>query len=140
MKKHQLITIGSLFLAFAATAAANDEPVYKNPQSSVDERVKDLLGRMTLEEKISYCSGVREQYIRDIPRLGLPAINMQDGPIGVHGGGTTFPPGIALAATFDPELLYQVGQALGRDSRGIGVLVTLGDMSGLPSPQVRAKP
>jgi len=126
MKKHQLITIGSLFLAFAATAAANDEPVYKNPQSSVDERVKDLLGRMTLEEKISYCSGVREQYIRDIPRLGLPAINMQDGPIGVHGGGTTFPPGIALAATFDPELLYQVGQALGRDSRGIGVHVTLG--------------
>ena len=108
------------------TSSRTELPPYKNSTLSPLIRANDLLSRMTLEEKIAYCSGVRDQFIRDLPRRGLPAINMQDGPIGVHGGGTTFPPAIALASSFDPDLMFEVGQALGRDSRAIGVHVTLG--------------
>jgi len=83
---------------------------------------------MTLEEKIDYIGGFQDFYIRAIPRLGLPAIKMSDGPIGLRNDGpaTTLAGGIALAATWDPELVGRVGTVLGEDARSRGVHILLG--------------
>ena len=83
---------------------------------------------MTLEEKIDYLGGINDYYLRAIPRLGLPELKMSDGPLGVHNYGvsTTYPAGIALAATWDPELASRVGGSLGKDARARGVHFVLG--------------
>ncbi len=91
------------------------------------------LDALTLEEKISLVSGADMWHTAEVPRLGIPALWMSDGPNGVRGtqfsGSTTsvcFPCGAALGATFDPELVEQVGAALGREARAMGVHVLLG--------------
>jgi len=99
---------------------------WKNPALSAEVRAADLLSRMTLEEKITYCAGVNKMFIRGIPRLDVPAIEMSDGPVGAHDGGTTFPATIALAATFDNALARRVGEEIGHDCRAIGVNIILG--------------
>jgi Glycosyl hydrolase family 3 N terminal domain len=62
-------------------------------------------------------------YIRAIPRLGLPALRMSDGPMGVHDYGetTAYPAGIALAASWDMDLARRVGISMGQDARARGV-------------------
>ena len=65
------------------TPVPADAP-YKNPKTPVEERVKDLLGRMTLEEKASMLAGSGWMESMPIERLGIPAIKMADGPMGVR--------------------------------------------------------
>ena len=74
--------------------------------AQVDARVDELLGKMTLEEKIDLLSGRREFYTFGIERLGIPSMKMADGPMGVrnYGPSTAFPAGVALAATWDTEM------------------------------------
>src|SRR5579883_3247723 len=74
--------------------------------AEVDQRVDSILSKMTLDEKIDYIGGVRGFYVREIPRLNLPALKMSDGPIGVrnYGPSTTYAAGIGLAATWNPEI------------------------------------
>ena len=71
----------------AAAALPASAQVYKDATASVDSRVEDLLGRMTLEEKIDYIGGYRGFYIRGIERLGVPEIKLTDGPVGTHKDG-----------------------------------------------------
>jgi beta-glucosidase len=94
----------------------------------VEKRVESILQKMTLEEKIDYIGGSQDFYVRAIPRLGVPAIKMSDGPIGLRNDGpaTTLAGGIALAATWDPELVEQAGTVLGEDARSRGVHILLG--------------
>jgi beta-glucosidase len=100
-----------------------------NPGSAeVEKRVDAILGKMALEEKIDYIGGFDSFYIRAIPRLGLPALKMSDGPIGVrnYGPSTALAGGIALAASWDPALVRRAGVVLGEDSRARGVHFLLG--------------
>lgn len=126
--KSVLFAGAALLLAASLSPAgeASDLPPYKNPALSPEERAADLLSRMTLEEKVAYCGGVNKFFIREIPRLGIPAISMRDGPVGVHGEGTAFPPTIAVAASFDTNLAYRMGEAIGRECRAVGVHIILG--------------
>jgi len=105
---------------------AGQAPVPDSPE--VERRVESILQRMTLEEKIDYIGGFQDFYIRAIPRLGVPAIKMSDGPIGLRNDGpaTTLAGGIALAATWDPELVERAGTVLGDDARSRGVHILLG--------------
>src|SRR5919205_1286347 len=84
-----------------AAISASQQRAAANP--NVERRVDEILGKMTLEEKIDMLGGVDGFYIRDYPRLGLPRLKMSDGPLGVrnYGPATTFPAGILLAATWD---------------------------------------
>ena len=88
----------------------------RSPPADIDKRVDSLLQQMTLEEKIDYIGGIDDFYIRAIPRLGIPALRMSDGPIGVHDYGltTAYSAGIALAASWDADLAHRVGVCDGK--------------------------
>ncbi len=105
------------FAAWAASQAPSGSSV------QTEKRVTALLEKMTLEEKIAFIGGINDFYIRPIPRLGLPALRMSDGPLGVHDYGetTAYAAGIALAASWDPELAKSVGVSMGKDARARGV-------------------
>jgi beta-glucosidase len=77
---------------------------------------------------LDYIGGYRDFYIRAVPQVGLPALKMSDGPVGVrnYGPSTTYAAGIALAASWNPELAKTVGTMIGHDARARGVHFMLG--------------
>lgn len=109
-----------IFIAVAVSA--------QNITSEVRQRAAQLVKQMTLEEKIDYIGGYNKFYIRAIPRLGIPEIRMADGPQGVRNEtqSTMYPCGIAAAASWNPEAVYNMGVGLGQDSRARGVHILLG--------------
>jgi beta-glucosidase len=96
--------------------------------ADIEQRVDAILKKMSLEEKIDYIGGVDGFYIRANERLGLPALKMADGPLGIKNNGpsTAYPGGIALAASWDTELAQRMGAMIGRDARARGVHFLLG--------------
>ncbi|GFP74684.1 glycoside hydrolase family 3 C-terminal domain-containing protein [Clostridium fungisolvens] len=106
----------------------------------MERDIKKLISEMTLEEKVSLCSGKDFWYTRDIERLGIPAIMMADGPHGLrkqegasdHMGlnksipATCFPSAAGLACSWDKEIAKKVGIALGEEAQAEGVSILLG--------------
>ena len=104
------------------------------------EDIVHLIQQMTLEEKAALCSGLNFWYLKGVERLGIPSIMVTDGPHGLrkqtgqadHVGlnaslpATCFPTASALAATWNRDLVYQVGVALGEECRQEKVGVILG--------------
>jgi beta-glucosidase len=108
--------------------------------TQVEQQVDDLLGRLTLTEKLGlldgdteFWAGMRDTAAHDayrrhpwpagaVPRLRIGGIQFVDGPRGVvlEGGATTFPAAIARGATWDPDLERRVGEAIGREARSFG--------------------
>ena len=82
--------------------------------AAVEKRVDFLLSQMTIEEKIAIIGGTNTFYTQPIPRLGIPAMKMSDGPLGVHDyrPTTAYPAGIAIAASWDVDLAEQLRMAL----------------------------
>ena len=105
-------------------------PVWSQQPSpaQIDDRAQSILKKMTLEEKVDYIGGYNGFYVRAVPRLGLPAFKMSDGPIGVrnYGPSTTYAAGIGLAASWDTDLAGQIGTMIGKDARARGVHFMLG--------------
>jgi beta-glucosidase len=113
-------------LLLSAGAQRSDTPLYTQRDARVEQRVEDLLARMTLEEKIEQLSGTGFD-TRPNQRLGIPALRMADGPAGVRwGNATAFPAPVALAASWDEELVNRVGAAMARELRSKGRNVLLG--------------
>ncbi|GAA2104460.1 glycoside hydrolase family 3 protein [Streptomyces albiaxialis] len=103
--------------AAAAARAARAGHPFRDPLLSVEDRVADLLGRLTREEKIS----LLHQYQPAIPRLGIRSF--RTGGEGLHGvawlgEATVFPQAVGLASTWNPELIRRVGAAVGDEARG----------------------
>lgn len=104
------------------------------------KNIKELIAQMTLKEKASLCSGENFWYLKGIERLGIPSIMVTDGPHGLRKTAsessqigitntvpaTCFPTASALAATWNRDLVFQVGQALGEECRQEKVGVILG--------------
>ncbi len=94
----------------------HDAPVYQDPARPLDERVHDLISRMTLQEKIS-------QMVHDAPaieRLGIPEYNWWNECLhGVARAGiaTVFPQAIGMAATWNPELIHRMAVAVSDEAR-----------------------
>jgi beta-glucosidase len=111
--------VGLIFLLVAQMALAQTPP----SKTDVERRVNSILDKMTVDEKIEIIGGINDFYTRAIPRLGIPALRMSDGPLGVHDYGLTaaYPAGIALAASWDVDLAHRFGVAMGRDARARGV-------------------
>ncbi|MGA5298538.1 glycoside hydrolase family 3 C-terminal domain-containing protein [Nucisporomicrobium flavum] len=114
--------------ALPGAALAAPEYPFQNPRLSLDRRVDDLVGRLTLDEKIS----LLHQYQPAIPRLGIKLFKAgtealhgvawsndadNDGAV-VTASGTSFPQPVGLASTWDPALLRRVGSVVGDEARG----------------------
>jgi beta-glucosidase len=116
---------------------------YVNAQSkksqSIDAKIASVIKKLTLEEKISLLHANGIFSAGGIKRLGIPQIMTDDGPLGVRedvkeGWGsanlttdsaTFFPNGSALAATWNPELAYRYGKAMGEEARARNKTVML---------------
>lgn len=127
MKSISTIALLVLALLLSVGDLAAQGTLYKEPSAPVEARVKDLLGRMTLEEKIDMLGGFEAFYIRPNERLGIPKIKMADGPLGVrnYGKATAFPAGIAFAAAWNRDLTKTYGEMVGREARSKGVHIML---------------
>lgn len=126
-----------------ANLAAPANPPYKDPSQPIEKRVTDLLGRMTLQEKASMLAGSGWMESMPVNRLGIPAIKMADGPMGVRSWlgssavtstadaanqvlATSFPSGVAMASTWDTDLLQHEGQAIAQEVKALGRDMILG--------------
>jgi beta-glucosidase len=95
-------------------------------QGDIEGKVSATLKQLTLEEKISMLGGTGFAS-KPVPRLGIPSLNMTDGPVGVRWEqSTAFPSSIAMGATWDPPLIHRVGEALGLEARAKGRNMLLG--------------
>lgn len=114
MKKLYFFLLFHFFLTNTTEAQIN--PDYFNPKLEVDQRVDDLIMRMTIREKVS-------QLFNNSPaieRLGVPAYNWWNECLhGVARAGhaTVFPQAIGLAATFDQNLMFRVADAISDEAR-----------------------
>ncbi len=115
----------TILLLYTAHVFAQDKP---QSQPEIEQKVDSILNKMTLEEKIDMIGGQDAFYIRGYERLGLPALKMADGPVGVrnYGPSTAYPVGIALAASWDTDLANRVGAMIGQEARARGVHFMLG--------------
>ena len=108
----------------------------KIQSDEVEQQVDILLKELSLSEKASLLSGSDAWHSVAIDRLGIRPLEMTDGPHGVRaadpelgrivGPTTCFPTGISMGASWDPELIQKVGQALGEEALAMGCDVLLG--------------
>ena len=136
-----ITTFFPIFLPAQDAVPAN--ALYKDASLPVEERVADLLSRMTLEEKAAMLSGSGWMESAPIERLGIPAIKMADGPLGVRSWAgssavtslpgamlklesTSFPAGVAMAATWDTDLVQLEGQVIAQEVKALGRDMILG--------------
>ncbi|MHB1050281.1 MAG: glycoside hydrolase family 3 C-terminal domain-containing protein [Bacteroidota bacterium] len=100
--------------------------MYKNPKAGIEDRINDLLSRLTLEEKVDMLSGTGFA-TKPLERLGIPALLMADGPVGVRwDSSVALPASIMLAATFDTALAYRYGRVLALETKAKGRNTILG--------------
>jgi beta-glucosidase len=123
-----LLSAFFLTLAFLSSRVAFAQaPVPASPE--IEHRVDAILKKMTLEQKIDYIGGTGFA-VRAMPALGIPALEMSDGPLGVRSNhkfpSTTYAAGIGLAASWDPRLAERVGAGIGTDARARGIHFMLG--------------
>lgn len=104
------------------------------------EQIKELVGKMTLEEKAGLCSGSDFWHTEAVERLGIPSVMVSDGPHGLrkqdqngdHLGvndsikAVCFPTGCGAATSFNRELIGKMGQTLGNECQAEDVSVILG--------------
>ncbi|KAK4133735.1 glycoside hydrolase family 3 protein [Trichocladium antarcticum] len=119
-------------------------PVYPSPpgNGSTNSRwttayadARRLVAQMTVEETVNVTRGwpgICVGNTGEVPRLGVPALCFADGPNGIRGQEfvSAFPAGIHVAATFDRDLMYRYGRALGDEYHGKGINVALGPVAG----------
>jgi len=127
----------------AQPASPPADAPYRNANLPVEQRVADLLSRMTPQEKASMLAGSGWMESTPIPRLGIPAIKMADGPMGVRSWmgssaitsaanapakieATSFPAGVCMAATWDTPLVQKEGQAIAQEVKALGRDMILG--------------
>ena len=105
-----------------------------------EEKARSLLAQMTLEEKAGLCSGSNLWWSKGVERLGVQKIMMTDGPHGLRKQATLddqfgisqsvpatcFPTAATTACSFDPDLLEEMGRALGEECLQEGVSILLG--------------
>lgn len=112
-----------MIFAFQTSVFAQLAPAFKNQKLPVETRVKDLISRLTLEEKISLIG----YQSKAVDRLGIPAYNWWNEALhGVARAGeaTVFPQAIAMAATFNDDLLHKTADAISTEARAKNNLST----------------
>lgn len=139
-----------IFSIMALQLSAQKLPLYRDSNKPTEERVDDLIKRMSLAEKVDMIAGVSDSSTpnshakTDDPntilraldfqsktkrniRLNIPELIMTDGPLGPNGKGpsTNYSAAVNFAASFDPELINRVGLSMGAETRNLGFNVLL---------------
>ncbi|ODO05538.1 hypothetical protein I350_04589 [Cryptococcus amylolentus CBS 6273] len=115
---------------------------HANPSSNWNEahdKARSYLSRWTVAEKVSLTTGLGWQQGRCVGNIGpvesqgFGGLCLQDSPLGVRSTDyvSAFPAGINAAATFDKDLIYARGYAMGQEFKGKGAHVALGPMTNL---------
>lgn len=135
-------------LLAAGAAQAQEGRPWLDPAVPTAQRVELVLGRMTLDEKISLVHGnfgsvlrktrpddkrIGAGHVPGVPRLGIPDLYESDASLGVANGGTmrpgdvatALPASLATAASFDPAIAYEGGAMIGAEARAKGFNVLL---------------
>jgi beta-glucosidase len=102
---------------------------FRDATLPLETRVDDLFSRLTLEEKVTLLAGSEAFVLHGVPRLGVPALKLTDGPTGVRSNqgkeATVFPTAVALAASFNPQLAHDVAAAIAREAHALGEVAIL---------------
>ncbi len=115
-----------IVLSNSVLISQSNGELYKDKNTPIEKRVENLLSLMTLEEKILMMGGTGFT-TQPIERLGIPSLNMADGPLGVRwDNSTAFPSGIAMSSTWDLELINKLGIAIAEETKAHGRHVILG--------------
>lgn len=136
-KFFSLLLLSFLFMGEMVQLKAQQIPDYKNPNLPVEKRITDLLSRMTLKEKCDQLAGASLKYGQEaIPgneRLGIPDFVVVHGPFGGKFKqtpkmeiGTYFPVSIAMAATWDVNMVEQITTAMGQEMNAWGGMANAG--------------
>ena len=110
------LALAILTVAWLSAAVPAAAQLYRDPAAPFEKRAADLVGRMTLEEKVHQTQNAAPA----IPRLGVPSYEYWNEALhGVARGGeaTVFPQAIAMAATWDKALLQAEGDTIGVEGR-----------------------
>src|SRR5580700_1153765 len=117
MRRHaQQWSLATVLLGVLGSHAGAADFPFQNPSLPIEQRVADLVGRLTPEEKVSQMTMTAAA----IPRLGIPEYNWwNEGLHGVARSGyaTVFPQAIGLAATWDTELIHRVADTISTEAR-----------------------
>ena len=108
--------VGSGSLATIQETKSDPGAAYLNPKFPREQRVNDLISRMTLEEKVSQMMNAAPA----IPRLGIPRYDWWNEAlhgVAFSGVATVFPQAIGLGATFDPQLVHRVATVISDEAR-----------------------
>ena len=147
---HELTIDGYTFLDRNSN---NKLDIYEDNREAITDRVLDVLSQMTLQEKIHLLKGAGMAStigmtkpggipgavgaIVPTPRLGIPTVHLSDGPAGLRIEPsrenddktyycTAFPIATLLASSWNETLVYEVGNAMGREAKAYGIDVILG--------------
>lgn len=127
---HWLLCIGVMICITLVAVGASAQQIHLSHEQAV-ARARQLVAHMTLGEKIAQLHGIHDathyRYVPGLPQLGIPPLQVTNGPAGVGPGGagtqkraTALPAPIALAASWDPKLAYIYGQIAGKEARSLG--------------------
>ena len=135
-------SVALLVCAFATALRAQDaRPLWRDPAQPAEARVAALLKELTLEEKARMVHGTGNWTSGGVPRLGLPELWMDDGPLGVRAetqansftaanrtddAATAMPATLGLAATWNPALARDYGAVIGAEAFRRGKNIMLG--------------
>ncbi|HEV2494421.1 MAG TPA: glycoside hydrolase family 3 C-terminal domain-containing protein [Terriglobia bacterium] len=111
-----LLALGLTHVRLAGSDAKSEQPRYRDSSLPLEQRVDDLVSRMTLEEKVLQMQHTAPA----IPRLGIPAYDWWNEALhGVARSGyaTVFPQAIGMAATWDRDLIHREGRLIATEAR-----------------------
>ncbi|HLP03829.1 MAG TPA: glycoside hydrolase family 3 N-terminal domain-containing protein, partial [Paludibacter sp.] len=129
--KINLFKMKLLLSALVVTSAMQAQSSAGN-DAAMEKKIQSLIKKMTLQEKVGLLHANSKFYVSGVKRLGIPELALSDGPHGVRAeinrdnwayagwtndSSTCFPPGTALAASWNPKLAYERGIVLGEEAR-----------------------
>jgi len=131
--KYAIASVIALFLFVNASAQNNTE-------AALQVKINGIIKKMTLEEKVAMLHGSATFYSAGVPRLGIPEVSYDDGPLGVRreeerfgwnsanwttDSATFLPNGSAIAATWNPEMAHKYGVVMGEEANARKKIVML---------------
>ncbi len=131
--KYAIAGVIILFLFVNASAQNNTE-------AALQVKINGIIKKMTLEEKVAMLHGSATFYSAGVPRLGIPEVSYDDGPLGVRreeerfgwnsanwttDSATLLPNGSAIAATWNPEMAHKYGVVMGEEANARNKIVML---------------